>query len=61
MSRPQFGFLTGFLIAWIWAAQGFLPALAAVVAGLIGLLATRVLDGDTDLGELTERVVGRRD
>lgn len=55
MSRRQYGFLIGFLIAWLWVSAGFLPTVAAVVAGLIGYGVVCALEGDMDLGELTDR------
>lgn len=58
MSGRQFGFLVGFLIAWLWAQNGFLPALAAVVAGGIGLAVAHVAAGEGDLAEIVERVTG---
>ena len=58
MSGRQFGFLVGFLIAWLWVAQGFLSALAAVVAGAIGLAVAHVATGEGDLSEIVERVAG---
>lgn len=54
MSRNQFAFIVGVLLVWMAADAGWV-VLAAVVAGLIGLGVVRVLDGDVDLGELTER------
>lgn len=56
MSRAQFGILAGFLLAWSWAESGFLVMLAAIVGAAVGLGVVRVLDGDLDLSELTERV-----
>lgn len=58
MTTRQFGFLIGFLVAWLWAQEGFLSALAAVVAGVIALAVAHVADSDADLGELVERVTG---
>jgi hypothetical protein len=60
MSRRQFGFLVGFLIAWLWAGASFLVALAAVVAGLIGYVVARILEGDLPLDELAVRFFGTR-
>jgi hypothetical protein len=54
MSRNQFAFIVGFLLVWMAADVGWV-VLAAVVAGLIGLGVVRVLDGDVDLGGLSER------
>lgn len=58
MSGRQFGFLTGFLIAWLWASEGFLTALAAVVAGVVGLAVAHVAAGEGDLAGLLDRVTG---
>lgn len=55
MSHRQYGFLIGLLIAWLWATAGFLVAVGGVVAGVVGYLVVRVLQGDLTLGDLTER------
>ncbi|MGQ0630023.1 MAG: hypothetical protein ACT4P1_03210 [Sporichthyaceae bacterium] len=60
MTRAQFAMLTGFLIAWAWAESGFLVMLAALVAAAIGLGVTRVLDGQLDLTEVSERLARPR-
>jgi hypothetical protein len=54
MSRPQYAFIVGVLLVWLAWDTGWV-VLAAVAAGLIGLGIVRVLDGDLDLGELTEK------
>lgn len=54
MSRRQFGYLVGFLFVWLaWAASWVV--VAALGAGVLGYLVVRALEGDIDLGELTER------
>ncbi|MBW3602139.1 MAG: hypothetical protein KY434_05500 [Actinobacteria bacterium] len=58
MSRRQTGFLIGFLIAVLGWAAGLWVTLGAILAGLIGYLVVRVLDGDVDLSELADRVSG---
>lgn len=60
MSRRQFGFLAGVLIAWVWATTTFLVALGVAVAGVVGYLIVRVLEGDLNLGELSNRFRGTR-
>jgi uncharacterized membrane protein len=60
MSCRQYGFLVGLLIAWLWISVGFLPAVAAVLAGLIGYGIGRVLEGDVDLGEWVDRFSASR-
>lgn len=60
MSRQQFGFLTGFLVAALWALAGFTAAAAAVLAGSLGWLVVRVLDGDVTVAGLADRVPARR-
>jgi hypothetical protein len=58
MSRRQFGFLVGFLVAWLLWAAGFWVGLGAILLGLVGYAAARALEGDLDLGELTDRFTG---
>jgi uncharacterized membrane protein len=60
MSWRQFGFLVGFLIAWLLWAASFWVALGAVLLGLIGYTVARVLEGDLELGELAERFTSSR-
>lgn len=60
MSRRQFGFIVGFLIVWMWALEGFLTALAAVVAGVVGYAVARAVEGEFDVSELTERFTSPR-
>jgi uncharacterized membrane protein len=60
MSRRQFGFLVGFLIAWLLWAASFWVALGAVFSGLIGYTVARVIEGDVELGELVSRVASPR-
>jgi uncharacterized membrane protein len=60
MSRRQFGYLVGFLITWLWVDAGFLFALSAVVAGLIGYGIGCLLEGDVDLGRLVDRFSASR-
>lgn len=57
MSPRQFGFLIGFLIAWLWATTSFLTALAAVVGGLLVWAGVLLLEGDLDLRTLRDRFV----
>jgi uncharacterized membrane protein len=58
MSRRQFGFLVGFLVAWLLWAAGFWVGLGAILLGLVGYATARVLEGDLDLGDLTDRFTG---
>jgi hypothetical protein len=60
MSNRQFGFLVGFLFIWLVASQSFWVALAALLVGLIGYGVARVLEGDLDLTELTDRFTSSR-
>ena len=60
MSNRQFGFLVGFLFIWLVASQSFWVALAAVLVGLIGYGVARVLEGDLDLTDLTDRLTSSR-
>ncbi|MEQ4300286.1 hypothetical protein ABNF97_02635 [Plantactinospora sp. B6F1] len=61
MSRQQFGFVAGFLVAAVWAVAGFGAAAGAVLAGLVGWLAVRVIDGDVNVAGLADRAgVSRR-
>jgi len=54
LSRNQFAFIIGVLLVWLAWDAGWV-VLAAVAAGLIGLGIVRILDGDIDLGELSEQ------
>ncbi len=54
MSRQQFAFLIGVLLVWLAWTAGWV-VLAAVAAGLIGWGVVRVLEGEVDLAELSER------
>ena len=60
MSNRQFGFLVGFLFIWLVASQSFWVALAALLVALIGYGVARVLEGDLDLTELTDRFTSSR-
>ncbi len=60
MSNRQFGFLVGFLFVWLVAALSFWVGLAALLVGLIGYGAARVLEGEIDLTELTGRFTSSR-
>ncbi len=60
MSVRQFGFLIGFLFVWLAAADSFWIALAALLVGLIGYAAARVLEGEVDLADLTKRFTSTR-
>jgi hypothetical protein len=60
MSNRQFGFLVGFLFIWLVASQTFWVALAALLVGLIGYGAARVLEGDLDVADLTDRFTSSR-
>jgi protein-S-isoprenylcysteine O-methyltransferase Ste14 len=60
MSRRQFGFLIGFAVAVTWALVGFLAALAAVVAGCVGYVVVRALDGEFDVRQAVEHLTPTR-
>ncbi|MBE1490593.1 hypothetical protein [Plantactinospora soyae] len=60
MSRQQFGFVIGFLIAAVWAIAGFGAAAGTVLAGLVGWLAVRVIDGDITVAGLADRATASR-
>lgn len=55
MTRQQFGFLIGFLVAAVWAFAGFGAAAGALLAGLAGWIAVRILDGDLTVAGLADR------
>ncbi|MFR9777900.1 hypothetical protein ACL02O_17840 [Micromonospora sp. MS34] len=56
MTRQQFGFLTGFLLVAVWALGGAGAAAGATLAGLVGWLLVRVVDGDVTVPGLADRV-----
>ncbi|WP_319461743.1 hypothetical protein [Micromonospora sp. RTP1Z1] len=60
MTRQQFGFLAGFLLVAVWALGGPGAAAAAVLAGLVGWLLVRVLDGEVTVAGLADRVAPPR-
>jgi hypothetical protein len=61
MTRQQFGFLAGFLLVAVWALGGAGAAAAATLAGVVGWLLVRAVDGDVTVPGLADRVsAGRR-
>jgi hypothetical protein len=62
MLRRHFSYLAGFLFIWLVWAASFGVAVGAVVVGLVCYLATRAVEGDLDLSELSDRFTsgGRR-
>ncbi|MBT8225188.1 MAG: hypothetical protein HKP61_08290 [Dactylosporangium sp.] len=62
MSRQQFGYLVGFFAVAVWAVAGFCAAAGAVLAGVVGWLVVRTLDGELDVAAIIDRVspAGRR-
>jgi len=54
MSRQQYAFFIGVLLVWLAWSAGWV-VFGGIAAGLLGLGILRVLDGDTDLGELAGR------
>jgi hypothetical protein len=60
VNRQQFGFVVGFAIAALWWAAGFLVAIAAVVAGLVGFAVVALVGDRWDAGELLSRLSGSR-
>jgi hypothetical protein len=56
MSRRQYGFLVGFLVAWAIGLSGWGVALAAVVVGTAGYLVVRFLEGDLDIERVTDQL-----
>lgn len=54
MSRAQYAFLIGVLLVWLAWAAGWV-VLAAIALGLIFWQAVRLLEGELDVNELSER------
>jgi hypothetical protein len=54
VSRSQYAFVVGVLLVWLAWSAGWV-VLAAVAAGLLGIGVVRILEGDLDLGELSEK------
>lgn len=59
MSRPQYAFLLAVLLVWLAWAAGWV-VLGAIVAGLIAWQAVRLVEGDLDVNELSERLRSKR-
>ena len=54
MSRHQYVFLIAVLLVWLAWVAGWV-VLAAIAAGLIAWQAVRLLEGDLDMREISER------
>jgi hypothetical protein len=54
VSRPQYVFLIAVLLVWLAWVAGWV-VLAAIAAGLIAWQAVRLLEGDLDMREISER------
>ncbi len=54
MSRQQYAFVIGVVLVWVAWDTGWV-VLAAIAAGLIGLGIVRLLQGELDLNEFSER------
>jgi hypothetical protein len=54
VSRAQFAFLIAVLLVWLAWAAGWV-VVGAIAAGLIAWQAVRLLEGDVDVSEFTER------
>lgn len=54
MTRAQYVFLIAILLVWLAWAAGWV-VLAAIAAGLIAWQVVRLLQGDVDVQELSER------
>jgi hypothetical protein len=55
MTRQQFGFVIGFLVAFVWAVSGFGVAAAVTLAGIAGWTTVRLIDGEISLPGLVDR------
>jgi hypothetical protein len=55
MNATQTGLLAGLILGTAGYIGGFGAFLVALIVGVIGLVAGRVLDGELDLGELLGR------
>jgi len=60
MTPPQFAALLGFLFVAAWAALGLGDAVLCLVGAAAFYLASAVLRGELDLGELQQRATGPR-
>ncbi len=55
MNATHTGLLAGLILGAAWAIDGFGALFVALILGLLGFVAGRVLDGELDLGELIGR------
>lgn len=55
MNATYTGLLAGLILGTAWAIDGFGALFLALVLGLLGFVAGRVIDGELDLGELLGR------
>lgn len=55
MNATHTGLLAGLILGAAWAIDGFGALFVALILGVIGFVAGRVVDGELDLGELLGR------
>jgi len=55
MRTTMFGALVGILLAMTWAIVDFGAMLGVALAGLVGFVAAKVLEGELDLSEYLSR------
>lgn len=61
MSSNAIGLFAGLLLGVAFAAGGFSGFLIALVLGILGVLAVRVIEGDVDINQYFQNVSQKKD
>lgn len=55
MQRSVIGLFVGLILGLAWSLQGFGEMLGVALAGAVGFVVMKVVEGEIDLGELIDR------